>query len=102
MEHTVPERPKAVLPDIRRACQLLGLRPEDLSLKSVLEAWKHEMSKPGVHPDTGGDPQMAASLNNAKDLLTSYLEGQVPKLGKIFKTKAPERGRKEDARDDGA
>ena len=85
--------PRVVAPDIRRACKLLGLRPEDLSKAAVLEAWKREMAKPGVHPDTGGDTEMAMYLNNAKDTLVRYLDAQAPKLGKVFGSKGDHGGK---------
>ncbi len=90
-EHSV--MPRVVSPEIRKACKLLGLRPEDLSKAVVLEAWKREMAKPGVHPDTGGDTEMAMYLNNAKDTLVRYLEAQAPKLGKVFGSKAGDQGK---------
>lgn len=76
--------PRIVPPEIRRSCKLLGLRPEELTRQAVFDAWKHEMAKPGVHPDTGGDTEMAMYLNTAKDVLVAYLEAQAPKLGKVF------------------
>lgn len=85
--------PRMVSPDVRRACKLLGLRPEELSRQAVLDAWKREFSKPGVHPDTGGDTEMAMYLNNAKDTLVRYLDAQAPKLGKVFGAKAGEQGK---------
>lgn len=75
---------RLVPPDIRKACMLLGIKPEDLSKQHAIDAWKREMSKPGVHPDTGGDTEMAMYLNNAKDTLVRYLDAQAPKLGKVF------------------
>ena len=53
-----------------------------LTRASVFEAWKKEMSKPGVHPDTGGDTEMAIYLNTAKDTLIRYVDDLAPKLGK--------------------
>ncbi len=81
---TPGQHPRTVPPDIRKACMLLGIKPEDLSRPHVFDAWKREMSKPGVHPDTGGDTEMAMYLNNAKDTLVRYLDAQAPKLGKVF------------------
>lgn len=75
-------------PEIRKACRLLGLNPEELSKQLVVESWKKEMSKPGVHPDTGGDTEMAIYLNTAKDALVRWCEDQAPKLGKKFGTQA--------------
>lgn len=83
-QEQAPAGPRTVPPDIRKACMLLGIKPEDLNRQHVFDAWKREMSKPGVHPDTGGDTEMAMYLNNAKDTLVRYLDAQAPKLGKVF------------------
>lgn len=81
--------PRVVPPDVRKSCLMLGIKPEDVTSKSaVLEAWKHEMAKPGVHPDTGGDTEMAIYLNTAKDTLIRWLETKDPKLGKKFGSQA--------------
>jgi hypothetical protein len=86
--HATANMPRVVSPDIRRACLLLGVKPEELSKQTVLDAWKREFAKPGVHPDTGGDTEMAMYLNNAKDTLIRYLDAQAPKLGKVFGSKS--------------
>jgi hypothetical protein len=81
----LPTTPRAVPPDIRKACKLLGVLPEEVATRAhVIEAWKREMSKPGVHPDQGGDTEMAIYLNTAKDTLLRWIENQTPKLGKKF------------------
>ena len=71
-------------PDIQRALSFLGLTCGELTRQTVLDAWKDIMSKPGVHPDTGGDPKKAMYLNTAKDTLLRWIEAQTPKLGKKF------------------
>ncbi len=76
--------PRVVPPDIRKHCMILGVRPEELTVKIVVDAWKREMSQPGVHPDTGGDTETAIYLNNAKVELVKWIEAQAPKLGKKF------------------
>lgn len=86
-EVPLPSMPRNVPPDIRKACLLLGLKPEELTRQNVFNAWKREMAKPGVHPDTGGDTEMAAYLNTAKDKLVRFLEETAPKLGKKFGSK---------------
>lgn len=86
-EVSLPSMPRNVPPDIRKACLLLGLKPEELNRQNVFNAWKREMAKPGVHPDTGGDTEMATYLNTAKDRLVRFLEETAPKLGKKFGTK---------------
>jgi hypothetical protein len=84
--------PKTVPPEIRKACLLLGVRPEEITKEMVIEAWKRQIASPGVHPDLGGDTESAIYLNTAKDTLIRWLEEQAPKLGKRFgqtvKTKA--------------
>jgi hypothetical protein len=87
----LPTTARAFPPEIRKACRLLGLNPEDLTRPLVFEAWKREMSKPGVHPDTGGDTEMAIYLNTAKDTLIRWVDDQTPKLGKKFGQKAGEK-----------
>lgn len=83
-EQNIPSMPRVVPHEIRRSCKLLGLKPEELNKQAVFDAWKREMAKPGVHPDTGGDTEMAMYLNTAKDTLVQFLEAQAPKLGKVF------------------
>jgi PAS domain-containing protein len=80
----LPTASRVFPPDIRKACKLLGVNPEEITKANVNEAWKKEMAKPGVHPDTGGDTEMAIYLNTAKDTLMRWLEDQAPKLGKKF------------------
>lgn len=80
----VVSTPRVVPPEIRKACMILGVRPEELTVKVVVDAWKREMSQPGVHPDTGGDTETAIYLNNAKVELVKWIEAQTPKLGKKF------------------
>ncbi len=80
----IPAMTRAFPPQIRKACRLLGLNPEELTRPIVTEAWKKEMAKPGVHPDTGGDTEMAIYLNTAKDTLMRWVDDQAPKLGKKF------------------
>jgi hypothetical protein len=73
---------RTVPPDIRKACLVLGLRPEEITLETVHKAWKSEMTR--EHPDKGGDNEIAVYLNTAKDTLYRWLEAQAPKLGKKF------------------
>lgn len=80
----VPKVSRVFSPEVRKACRLLGLNPEELSRAVVTEAWKNQMAKPGVHPDTGGDTEMAIYLNTAKDTLMRWIDDQAPKLGKKF------------------
>jgi hypothetical protein len=87
--HKAPQEPPApgqtvrvVPPDIRKACLVLGLRPEEITLEKVHKAWKLEMTR--EHPDIGGDTEIAVYLNGAKETLSRWLEAQAPKLGKKF------------------
>ncbi len=70
--------------DIRKHCMMLGVRADELTVKIVIEAWKAQITAPGVHPDQGGDTETAVYLNLAKDSLLKYIEAQAPKLGKKF------------------
>jgi hypothetical protein len=84
-----------VPPHIRKACLVLGLRPEELTHEKVHKAWKREFANPGTHPDVGGDTEMAVYLNTAKDTLFAFLDQQAPKLGKLFGQKMQKEMQKE-------
>jgi hypothetical protein len=97
-----PQEPKAnnfvvrqIPPEIRRACLILGLRPEELTTAAVIEYWKKQIAAPGVHPDHGGDTEAAIYLNTAKDTLVRWIDAQAPKLGKKFNKppNPPEQGK---------
>jgi hypothetical protein len=97
-----PQEPKAnnfvvrqIPPEIRRACLILGLRPEELTTAAVIEYWKKQIAAPGVHPDHGGDTEAAIYLNTAKDTLVRWIDAQAPKLGKKFNKppSPPEQGK---------
>lgn len=75
---------RTVPPDIRKSCLVLGIRPEELSRQAIMDAWKREITRPGTHPDQGGDSEIAVYLNTAKDVLIRWWETQEPKLGKQF------------------
>ncbi len=75
---------RGVPPEIRKACMILGVRPEDLTLKEVNEKWKAQLTAPGVHPDQGGDTESAIYLNTAKDTLVKWINDQNSKMGKKF------------------
>jgi hypothetical protein len=75
---------RIVPPEIRRACLILGVRPEEMTERIVKEAWKRQIASPGVHPDLGGETESAIYLNTAKDTLVRWLDQQAPKLGKKF------------------
>lgn len=75
---------KTIPPEIRKSFMILGLKPEEATTRSVIEAWKKQIASPGVHPDLGGDTEAAVYLNTAKDQLVRWLDQQAPKLGKKF------------------
>lgn len=80
--------------EIRKACLILGIRPEEMTQQIVMDSWKRQIASPGVHPDQGGDHEAAIYLNTAKDTLVRWLDAQAPKLGKKFggkDQKQPER-----------
>jgi len=57
---------------------------DNITYDVVQSAWKKAIAAPGVHPDQGGDTELAVYLNTAKDVLTRWLDAQAPKLGKKF------------------
>jgi hypothetical protein len=75
---------RALSPEIRKACMMLGVRPENLTIKEVHEKWKSQVTAPGVHPDQGGDTETTIYLNTARDTLVKWINDQEPKLGKKF------------------
>ncbi|HEY9678994.1 MAG TPA: hypothetical protein V6C76_13375 [Drouetiella sp.] len=75
---------KQIPPEIRRSAMILGIKAEEATQKSVIEAWKKQIASPGVHPDLGGDTEAAVFLNTAKDTMVRWLDAQAPKLGKKF------------------
>jgi hypothetical protein len=83
---------RQVPPEIRKACMLLGVRPEEMTIESVTDAWKRQITSPGVHPDQGGDTESAIYLNTAKDTVLRWLYDQAPKLGKKWGPGGPKSG----------
>ncbi|MDX2108432.1 MAG: hypothetical protein SFY67_18710 [Candidatus Melainabacteria bacterium] len=75
-------------PEVRKACQILGLAPETLTKQTILDAWKKAITAPGVHPDQGGDTEIATAINLAKPTLLKFLDDSAPKLGKKFGAQA--------------
>jgi hypothetical protein len=69
--------------EVRRSCQILGLDLSDITAPSVHQAWKTAMAK-DVHPDLGGEQEIAIMVNTARDVLVKWLEGQQPNLAKRF------------------
>ena len=77
-------RPRIVPPEVRKSCLILGIKTDNIVYEVVQDAWKKAIAAPGVHPDQGGDTEMAVYLNTAKDVLMRWLDAQAPKLGKKF------------------
>ena len=73
-----------VPPEVRKACQILGLAPETMTKETISDAWKKAITAPGVHPDQGGDTEIATSINLAKATLLKFMDQTAPKLGKKF------------------
>lgn len=71
---------KQIPQDIRKACMILGVRPDEITREIVVETWKQQIIK--VHPDQGGDTEAAIFLNTAKDTIIHWIDAQAPKLGK--------------------
>jgi len=57
-------------PEIRKACLILGVRPEELTKQGVIDAWQRQVS----HPNLGCNSEAALFLNNAKTSLIKWLE----------------------------
>lgn len=84
-DQAIPGKPVPFLPsELRRAAQMLGINPSDISTESVYRGWRKQMSAADVHPDLGGETETAVLLNTAKDDLLRWLEARAPKLGKRF------------------
>lgn len=67
-------------PEIRKACQVLGLPvEEDFTVDDVLRAWKKRMVADSVHPDLGGENEYSVLVNTSKDLLIRWQESRLPK-----------------------
>lgn len=70
--------------EVRKSLQILGLSPDDFDVAQVKQAWKQAITDPGVHPDLGGQQEVAILLNNARDTVLRWLSEQEPKLLKKF------------------
>jgi hypothetical protein len=67
-------------PDIRKACQVLGMPvEEDFTVDDVLRAWKKRIVAGSVHPDLGGENEHSILVNTSKDLLIRWQESRLPK-----------------------
>lgn len=67
-------------PEIRKACQVLGMPvEEDFTVDDVLRAWKKRIVAGSVHPDLGGENEHSILVNTSKDLLIRWQESRLPK-----------------------
>jgi len=67
-------------PDIRKACQVLGMRAdEDFTTGDVLKAWKRRIVSGSVHPDLGAENEHSVLVNTSKDVLIRWQESRLPK-----------------------
>ena len=67
-------------PEIRKACQVLGLPVEvDFTVEDVLKAWKRRIVAGSVHPDLGGENEHSVLVNTSKDVLIRWQESRLPK-----------------------
>ncbi len=60
-------------PQIRKACMILGLKPERLTIEAVNQAWQKQMGAPGVQPNLCQDAEAVSFLNAAKETLLKWL-----------------------------
>lgn len=59
---------------INKACMLLGVRANDLTLASVLKAWELQLISENLSPEFNGENnEYALEINSAKDLLVNWL-----------------------------
>lgn len=67
-------------PEIRKACQVLGMSvEEDFTAEDVLKAWKRRIIADSVHPDLGGANEQSVLVNTSKDVLIRWQESRLPK-----------------------
>lgn len=67
-------------PEIRKACQVLGLSvDEDFTVDDVLKAWKRRIVDGSVHPDLGGENEHSVLVNTSKDVLIRWQESRLLK-----------------------
>ncbi len=80
----VPKPQTTLPPELRKAAKILGLEPSEITIEAVHKAWREQIKSANVHPDLGGEPELAILLNTAKDSLIKWFESRSPKLGKQF------------------
>jgi hypothetical protein len=64
-----PEKSRQLPPEIRKACMILGLPPERLTIESVNQAWQNQVAAFGVSTDL----EAVSFLNTAKKSLLKWL-----------------------------
>lgn len=57
----------------REAASILGLA-DDADIETIVDAHRKLIAK--VHPDTGGTPELAARVNQARDVLLARISQQ--------------------------
>ena len=57
----------------REASSILGIA-DDADIETIVEAHRKLIAK--VHPDTGGTPELAARVNQARDVLLARISQQ--------------------------
>ena len=77
-------KPSPMPAEVRRACQILGLPLKEINEASVRQSWKRAISAPEAHPDLGGERELAILLNNSRDTILGWLDGEQSKLAKKF------------------
>jgi hypothetical protein len=87
--------PQAIMlpPDIRKACQVLGLSAEQApSPQEVTKAWKQSVVQASGHPDLGGHAELSILLNTSKDAVLQWLDSKLQRIGKFESLPAAKAG----------
>lgn len=84
LKATAPRKGIEPPADVRRWTEVLGLDCDNFTSEEVYKSWRKQMASPSVHPDLGGEVEVAIELNTAKDSLIKWLDSFAPKLGKQF------------------
>jgi hypothetical protein len=80
-------------PDIRKACQVLGLSAEQApSPQEVTKAWKQSVVQASGHPDLGGHAELSILLNTSKDAVLQWLDSKLQRIGKFESLPAAKAG----------
>ena len=62
---------RKIPPEIRKACMILGIKPETFNKEAVMTAWRTQTIKFQPSPS---DEESNLYLNQAKDTLLRYIE----------------------------